>query len=1245
MDSVPLPSLTLAVPDACLSTGIPKCTLAQFEEWEPLADSSLPNSYRAVECQTRCTVIIHLFPGLRDQADQFAELTTQLNLFASVCGDKSRLRYVDLDSERPIVVLNADDDVELKTFIEQASGPEQLVWLAEFLHGMNRAFRSRLYHGALSLQRIRAHLSATPQPYIDYVQRFCATAAQPVHKSTAQPVHKSIFQLYQSDVVEAIAAAGYVCDHALESQLWETLIPARKLAILRKLCRDRRNVDDWDSAFDSWLDYFEEWLPKSSTGPVTADPSDATADLAAHRVWHATAGKGADPVTGDQTIARSDQAGDASDYTVAADSRHATGNLADELPADAMLGRFRVDGLIGRGGMGAVYRGTDTSSGVPVALKVLRAQGTNAPQAVRRFNKEARILASIRNDHVTQLLEVGVENGIHYIAMEFVNGIDLKQWLTDRLPMDERSALRITKDIARALVEAHRRNIIHRDIKPANVLLASRVPSSANVSISDMSLDDLIIKLTDFGIAREIEQTQSMEVTRAGGFLGTPHYMSPEQCKGGQHMTASTDVYSLGITLYELLCGAVPFDDADFMKLAALHCFEPVTDIRRRNQRVSEATSQLVLRMLSKNSGDRPADAAQLVIEIERILDGRASDFQSHPKLPDFDTAKLWQRTFEWQLKSSPEALWPHVSNTERLNRAVGLPQVDYRLVNDANLGVRRFGSFRLGGVKIEWEEHPFEWIEGTRMGVLREFATGPFKWFMNVVELKRRADGGTHLVHTVKIEPRNALGRVVSTIEAGWKGGRGLDRVYRRIDESLQSLSASGAPSDVFETPPSLQKNKLARVESRLDDMIAKGADLDGAHKLVDHLRSAPIQELTSIKPLRLADQLQVDPDKMVDVCLVAAASGLLVLQWDILCPTCRVAAKSDSLLANIKQHTECEACNVQFQSNIASAIELTFCVHPEIRETLSGKYCIGGPWHAPHVVTQIRVAAKERMSLPIRLQSGDYLMRVVGRADSQLLCVRSVAADSSIDFHVPHRPLMSETATVRQGMVELVLINDLDHARTFRLERTIELGQVVTAATASTLQRFRTMFPEQEFTPEAPIVTDDLSLLVLQLHGLDKLYHDLGDEQAYETCQEVLTNAQRIIASAGGALVKTSSEGQLSSFHECAAACRAALELLSQFHVRYASHPFALGLAVHRGRTLIAQQNGRIDYFGTTIRCASKLATQAHGCLLLSDAVASDPLVRQLLLDRGTSSETLLLSDDSPTPQIVQCVRLEPL
>ncbi len=200
-------------------------------------------------------------------------------------------------------------------------------------------------------------------------------------------------------------------------------------------------------------------------------------------------------------------------------------------------------------------------------------------QGIRRFQKEARLLAKVQNAHVTQLLHCH-ERGYHYLAMEYVDGTNLKQWVQTHGPLSEAQALHVIGDVARALADAHRQDVIHRDIKPENILLG-RV-ASAQPSFDDKDILAYQVKLSDFGIARTLNQTASMEMTRAGSMLGTPIYMSPEQCKGAGELTPAADIYALGVTLYLLLTGHPPFESDDLMKLTAMHCFEPPINVQRR---------------------------------------------------------------------------------------------------------------------------------------------------------------------------------------------------------------------------------------------------------------------------------------------------------------------------------------------------------------------------------------------------------------------------------------------------------------------------------------------------------------------------------------------------------------------------------------------------------------------------------------------------------------------------------------
>src|SRR5262249_46537782 len=139
---------------------------------------------------------------------------------------------------------------------------------------------------------------------------------------------------------------------------------------------------------------------------------------------------------------------------------------------------------------------------------------------------------------------------------------------------------------------------------------------------------------------------------------------------------------------------------------------------------------------------------------LERLLRGEPTSIIVHPRLPACDPARVFQFDWVWDLQAAPEQLWLYVSNTERLNRAVGLPAPEFTVQTDAR-GVRRFGKFQKAGFTNVWQEHPFEWIEGRRMAVLREYSQGVFKWLVTATELEPRAGGGTRLTHRVRIEPR----------------------------------------------------------------------------------------------------------------------------------------------------------------------------------------------------------------------------------------------------------------------------------------------------------------------------------------------------------------------------------------------------------------------------------------------------------------------------------------------------------
>lgn len=299
------------------------------------------------------------------------------------------------------------------------------------------------------------------------------------------------------------------------------------------------------------------------------------------------------------------------------------GTLADEpqtVAEGSFVGRFRLEQLLGEGGMGRVYRAVDAVSGQRVALKVLRRELLGDEAAKFRFQKEARVLEAVQGPYVANLVEADMSKRRGYIAQELVEGQDLASLLQERkAPVSEAVALQIIADVCRALVEPHRRGIVHRDIKPQNVMISGALTRPA----------ELRVKLCDFGIASARLSADSLELSQDGRLWGTPRYMSPEQCMYSP-VTPATDVYALGLTLYELLSGRPAFDGQDLAQIFRSQMMaEPIPLTAWAS--VSRGSVELVARAIHKQPARRFADAAALLAAIDAVSLGASSPVSARP--------------------------------------------------------------------------------------------------------------------------------------------------------------------------------------------------------------------------------------------------------------------------------------------------------------------------------------------------------------------------------------------------------------------------------------------------------------------------------------------------------------------------------------------------------------------------------------------------------------------------------------
>src|SRR6185436_6931495 len=263
--------------------------------------------------------------------------------------------------------------------------------------------------------------------------------------------------------------------------------------------------------------------------------------------------------------------------------------------------RYRVEQVIGRGGMGVVYKATDTQLDEIVAIKTLPGDVMQRSQEdLERFKREIRLARKITHRNVLRTYDYGEAEGVYFISMEFVRGYTLSELLDEasNRQMAARATVGVSRQICRGLQVAHEQGIIHRDIKPQNVLINHKGE----------------VKLMDFGIARMAEAPEAM--TQAGLIIGTPHYMSPEQVQGRQ-LDPRSDIYSMGVMLYEMLAGRRPFESSSLTGVLTAHITEkakPLIDLRPD---IGREVNAIVMKCLAKDPKERYTDAGALLADLE----------------------------------------------------------------------------------------------------------------------------------------------------------------------------------------------------------------------------------------------------------------------------------------------------------------------------------------------------------------------------------------------------------------------------------------------------------------------------------------------------------------------------------------------------------------------------------------------------------------------------------------------------
>ncbi|TWU08290.1 protein kinase domain-containing protein [Stieleria varia] len=843
------------------------------------------------------------------------------------------------------------------------------------------------------------------------------------------------------------------------------------------------------------------------------------------------------------------------------------------------LGKYTIGQCVGSGGMGTVYRGTD-DAGQVVAVKVLRADVAQRADASERFAKEARILARSTHASIARLHEVGDESGVRFIVTDFVDGLSLKQMLEIHAPLPERLSLQLVSLLLMGLDELHQLGIVHRDIKPANIMIASTL-LDRQCDADPRDWPDVVIgdvKLTDFGLAREIDQSESQDLTRTHALLGTPQYMAPEQCLHGDRIDASADIYSMGATLYEMLSGHSPLQSNSFIELIEKHRHEKPASLSSVCPSISEPVSRLVTRTLEKNPLDRFADAAELLAEIQRILDGQPTGTNELTTIESREYADVREYEIRCELNSSAEALWPFVSNTDRINRATHLPPANFEFQRGVDGELRLHASLRFLGMRLCWTEHPYEWIEAKRMSVLRKLSKGPLQWVLSTVDLTPRSDGGTTLVHRIEVKPRGLLGIAFADFQVGRRSVKEFERVYRRIDTIVGASQQQAYRYDAFEPSKNLGNEKSRQLDESISQLGARGVDANIMLLFSDFLSHAAPQEVARIRPFELAERWGVSRTKVIDACLHAAHVGLLILRWDIHCPHCRVPTSQVDTLRDVQSHGRCDVCDAEFRCDAAHDVELVFCVNHSIRDVETKTYCVGGPFHLPHVVAQRRLESLQQDEITMSLCEGDYRISSPMLPKSVSLRVRSDAKQHRCRVELSER-FGGEWIELSDEGQRVTIVNRFSRELLVRIERNSESKTVLTAAYVTSLALFRELFPREILSVDVPALIDQITFMVCEIL-LDHSAVDDSIARTYASVHQYLNRLPGSVSALGGVCVKSLGRTIVCVFHDQPSALAAGDCLLAD-----TQDSLQLRIAIHSGSAVLATVAERLEYFGETL------------------------------------------------------------
>ena len=589
------------------------------------------------------------------------------------------------------------------------------------------------------------------------------------------------------------------------------------------------------------------------------------------------------------------------------------------------------------------------------------------------------------------------------------------------------------------------------------------------------------------------------------------------------------------------------------------------------------------------------------------------------------------RRSVVWRFDGADaHAIWENLADTARFNEAAALPRHAIIEKPQPDGSVRYFGAAKVGPFRLYWEDLPVNWVTDRWFEHPRHFETGPLASLIAHFELDRD-EAGLFGRYTITAAPANALGWAM--LHSG-KFFRGAFRNFSKLAKDAHAY-ALGRRDEPFEHPaPVLSPGAAARIDEAVARIEATPFGHGLAKQLGDFVRSAQEVDMLSIRPLALARRWNVPASRAIDLCLQAVKSGLLDMQWNLLCPRCRAPKAMAPGLDALPTGAHCGTCNVDYDRDFAKNVEAVFRPSASIRPIGGGEYCLFGPMSAPHVRLHVTVPAGESRDVPVAFEPGPYRLRTLEPGDERDIEIGGgVLPGFRIDATGAVQVDPPETTSAMR------LINASTRPRTFIVESRHWVADALTADRITTRQTFRDLFSAETLRPGDDVGIQRIVLMFTDLKGSTALYERVGDAAAYHLVREHFAFLATTVREHDGALVKTIGDAVMAAFADPADAVAAALAIqrkVADFNRAQGGAGIVIKLGLHCGPTIAVTLNERLDYFGGTVNMAARLQNESRGGdIVLSRALLEDRKAAALLDGLPGSDETARLKGfDRPVP-----------